>query len=96
MYHQNIQIRMTSNYNDLLIKPQWKRKRGQILNRDQFQCCNCGSNEKLQVHHRQYHKNKRTGIHVKPWQYENHLLITLCDTCHTIGHQLYKVPTHQI
>lgn len=87
---------MRNTYDTLLSMPHWKRKRAQILKRDQNKCCNCGSITRLQVHHRQYHKNKRTGIHIAPWQYANHLLITLCNTCHTSGHQLYKVPTHHI
>lgn len=82
---------MKELYNQLLKDPRWESKRLSILLRDHYQCRNCGSNRKLQIHHRQYHINKR-GHKVNPWAYNNKYLITLCDTCHKRGHELYKVP----
>ncbi|OYU56713.1 MAG: HNH endonuclease [Chitinophagaceae bacterium BSSC1] len=74
----------------------WKEKRALILMRDANKCRNCGSSNNLQVHHRQYHINKITGQKSDPWNYNNKYLITLCNSCHEIGHKLYKVPYFKI
>lgn len=66
-----------SEYSKLLRDPRWQKKRLEILNRDKFQCVLCGNdNETLHVHHKIYKSGK------KPWEYENSLLVTLCDGCH--------------
>ena len=83
------------NYNELLQTTEWQDKRQQILERDYHQCRNCSSKEKLQVHHRQYHYLPN-GEKVNPWAYENKYLITLCVTCHEIGHEQYKVPSFRL
>lgn len=79
------------SYIELLAMPQWDVKRELILVRDGHQCRNCGGKERLQVHHRQYHINKY-GEKVRPWNYANRYLITLCNNCHRKGHEQYKVP----
>jgi 5-methylcytosine-specific restriction endonuclease McrA len=84
------------NYNELLQDPRWATKRTIILKRDQFQCRHCGSEEKLQVHHRQYHFMERTQEFQLPWNYSNQYLVTLCKSCHENGHLHYKVPTFNI
>lgn len=80
-------------YGGLLFDPRWKQRRQEILTRDNQQCVICTSNEKLQVHHRQYHFVKALQKYKAPWEYEDRLMITLCERCHTRGHNRYKVPT---
>ena len=84
------------SYGPLLFDKRWKKKRKEILARDKHQCLICGETEKLEVHHRQYHWSKRRKSFVKPWEYGNKLMITLCKRCHQKGHQLYIVPIKQI
>ena len=67
----------TNEYSDSLKDPRWQKKRLEILNRDDWTCQICGSKDKmLHVHHISYVKGR------KPWEYENDLLITLCEKCH--------------
>jgi len=80
-------------YGGLLFDPRWKSKRQEILIRDQQKCVVCRSTDKLQVHHRQYHFLESSNQFKPPWDYANHLLITLCEQCHRYGHRKYKVPT---
>jgi len=64
------------SYSDLLKDPRWQRKRLEILDRDGWTCRECSSREKtLHVHHRSYDGRK-------PWEYEEDLLLTLCEDCH--------------
>jgi hypothetical protein len=81
------------SYKALLFDSRWKNKRLDVLNRDQYKCVLCNSDSTLQVHHRQYHFVKETKEFKPPWDYENSLLITLCEKCHQKGHRQYKVPT---
>lgn len=83
-------------YAALLFDQRWLAKRKEILERDESQCIICQNHDKLQVHHRQYHLVKVTGKFKPPWDYENHLLITLCESCHKRGHSKYKVPIVEI
>lgn len=83
------------SYGALLFTSEWKNKRNQILNRD-GQCVICFSSENLQVHHRQYHFIVRENKFRLPWDYDDYLLITLCESCHRRGHSKYKVPTINI
>lgn len=80
------------NYGELLQRIEWKQKREQILHRDSFQCRNCKSGSRLQVHHKQYQRYKSSGKFKSPWNYENKYLITLCNDCHRTGHQQFKIP----
>lgn len=73
-----------SEYFEKFKSPKWQAKRLEILNRDGFKCTRCNDNkETLHVHHRIYYK------HLEPWEYDNHLLTTLCDICHTAHHEEY-------
>lgn len=64
-------------YRELLLDPQWQKKRLQIFGRDNFSCVRCGDDAKtLHVHHRSYLRGK------KPWEYPDEFLETLCETCH--------------
>lgn len=65
------------SYKDQLRKPEWQKKRLEIMQRDNFTCQICLDNEEtLQVHHKSYDKDK------KAWEYGNDRLTTLCETCH--------------
>ena len=82
-----------NSYEELLQTAAWKRKRAEILQRDRHQCRNCASRQGLQVHHRQYHVDRTTGMQKAPWEYANKYLVTLCERCHEQGHKTYRIPT---
>jgi len=84
------------SYGALLFDKRWKEFRKKILERDQHQCRSCGSKEKLQMHHRQYHYSTKLRKYRKPWEYSKRLVICLCEKCHQKGHQLYKIPTKNV
>lgn len=70
------------NYSEKLKDPRWQRKRLEIMERDGFKCVRCGNGEKtLNVHHLAY-KWK-----LKPWEYPNNWLQTLCEPCHECLHE---------
>lgn len=70
-------------YADQLKDPRWQRRRLEIMQRDEFRCQVCMATEfTLHVHHKYYTKGR------KPWEYEDHELVTLCVHCHEdIGYQ---------
>lgn len=71
-----------SDYSELLKHPKWQKKRLEIMKRDEFKCRFCGNDEEtLHVHHIKYNGG------CKPWEYDNGLLITLCDKCHKSEHK---------
>jgi 5-methylcytosine-specific restriction endonuclease McrA len=82
-----------NKYWKLLNNPKWKLKRALILRRDSYRCTYCGSNEKLHIHHKQYHFSKKLQVFKKPWEYNDNLLTTLCSICHQNGHDNYSIPT---
>lgn len=63
-------------YAEKLKDPRWLTKRYGILHRDKAKCQYCGSNERLEVHHKKY-----TG---EPWDAPDEDLITACHFCHRI------------
>jgi len=68
---------MADDYNSQYLDPRWQKKRLKILERDDWRCQICGNDEiTLHVHHRLYIQNKSI------WDYPDHLLITLCESCH--------------
>jgi 5-methylcytosine-specific restriction endonuclease McrA len=73
----------TSNYKpywEKLKDPRWQRKRLEIMERDKFACRHCRSTDNtLNVHHRIYGKG------LAPWDYGDHILITLCEDCHNVA-----------
>ena len=83
-------------YGGTLLDPRWKTKRLEILKRDINRCVNCGSEENLQVHHRQYHFSKSLNEYRNPWEYTDKYLVTLCERCHKKGHNIYRVPIKMI
>lgn len=87
---------MNTEYNVLLKNPKWLKKRKVILERDGNKCQCCRATNLLHVHHKQYQINEQTGDFQLPWDYQNKLLITLCENCHKAGHSKYKVPIFKI
>ena len=69
------------NYNEKLEDPNWKRRRTEILKRDNYQCQRCKSRLSIQVHHKKYIINR------DPWEYPDENLITLCRYCHKKEHK---------
>jgi len=68
-------------YKELLKDPRWQRKRLEIFQRDDWTCKYCGNSEiELHAHHKEYIKD------LKPWEYEDSLLITVCRICHDQMH----------
>lgn len=64
-------------YAEKLQDPRWNEKRVSILKRDNLTCQECEIQEVvLQVHHHFYHAN------TDPWDYDDEVLITLCEPCH--------------
>ena len=83
--------KITKNYDDLLKREEWLKKRKEILERDNYECCRCHKkNVQLNVHHKYYLKDKK-GNPVDPWDYPNSALITLCRDCHKLVHQNNKI-----
>lgn len=91
--HASADAKSHGSYGALLLHPNWKARRKEVLNRDKHCCVHCGSVKDLQVHHRQYHFIERQQKFRLPWEYPDYLLITLCESCHNKGHYRYKVPT---
>ena len=85
-------IKKHGSYGALLFDNRWKEKRAMILERDGNKCVICGFDEKLEVHHRQYHYLIEMKKFKVPWDYSEKLLITLCNSCHQRGHSKFKVP----
>lgn len=84
------------SYAALILHPNWKSKRNEVIERDQYKCVICSSSKELQVHHRQYHFIIAAKKFKAPWDYPGHLLITLCSSCLARGHSKFKVPSINI
>lgn len=68
-----------STYSEQLKDPRWQRKRLEIMDRDGWACRRCNSTTKtLNVHHIEYFGR------LEPWNYPDHMLITLCEDDHEI------------
>jgi len=66
-----------TTYAEKLKDPRWQRRRLEIMQRDDYMCCNCGATEKtLNVDHKIYIKGR------DPWDYPDEDLQTLCEDCH--------------
>ena len=96
IHQEDKKIPAHGGYGAAILHPHWKKKRKEILARDQNRCVICHATDMLQVHHRQYLFSKSKNIFNEPWDYPNRLLITLCERCHQRGHRLYKVPIRTI
>ena len=84
------------SYRKLLSDKRWKKRREDILKRDNYKCTVCSSKEYLQVHHKQYHFHNLTRTYKKPWNYPDYLLVTFCRTCHDNGHKRFRIPLKHI
>jgi hypothetical protein len=74
---------MATSYYDLLKRPEWQRKRLEVMERAGFRCQQCRSNHQtLNVHHRYYSKG------CKPWEYPDEVFLCLCEQCHKDWHDL--------
>lgn len=72
-------------YFELLKDPRWQKKRLKIMERDNFECVECGDAEStLNVHHGAYLKGK------KPWEYPDEMLRTLCESCHEANQEIME------
>lgn len=67
---------MSNQYSDSLKNGNWQKRRVDILQRDNFKCTICGSNELLDIHHVDYIEG------FKAWEYPNDMFKTLCRKCH--------------
>lgn len=68
-------------YSDDLKDPRWQRKRLERLQLAAWCCEDCDSDAKtLHVHHKFYRRG------AKPWEYEDHELLVLCEDCHADRH----------
>lgn len=69
-------------YANLLLRPEWQKKRLKIMERDRWRCVACGvpNNRTLTVHHKGY----LTGL--MPWEYPDEMLETLCVEHHSERH----------
>ena len=83
-------------YREKLLDKRWEIKRNQILKRDNFHCVICGNSKYLVVHHKLYHYSKILNRFFDPWDYKDSYLITLCESCHKRGHELYNIPVFNI
>jgi 5-methylcytosine-specific restriction endonuclease McrA len=71
----------TEAYDNYLLSEAWQNKRLIILERDNYKCVHCGAEEYLNVHHLTYKHFKKE---------RNEELVTLCKTCHSTLHSIYK------
>lgn len=70
-----------AEYAELLKKPQWQKRRLQMLEKAGWKCVECGAEEQqLHVHHKRYIAG------AKPWEYEDEDLAVLCERCHEKAH----------
>lgn len=68
-------------YETWLKRKEWQKRRLYIFERDNFkcQCTTCKTPDSiLEVHHLEY-----LSYDLKPWEYPDDMLITLCSVCHS-------------
>lgn len=68
----------SDRYRVWLATTQWQNQRNRALERDDYRCQNCGSEERLVVHHRTYDHFE------DEWPED---LVVLCWSCHDWEHQ---------
>jgi Zn finger protein HypA/HybF involved in hydrogenase expression len=80
-----------NRYYEMLKHPKWQKKRLEILQRANFECEDCGTNEvMLHVHHAYYEKG------LAPWEYPDESLHCLCENCHKKAQDLNTLLQRQI
>lgn len=71
---------MKSSFFEKYKHPKWQRMRLNVMQRDGFQCRDCGTkDDTLEVHHCHYTKGGEA-----PWDTEPDCLMTLCGGCHQL------------
>lgn len=60
----------------------WRTKKEIILQRDNYKCQICNSNQNLEVHHINYKDDNGNNVYGMPWRSPNRNLVTLCSCCH--------------
>jgi len=69
-----------------LADPRWQAVRRYILRRDRWICRYCGERGKpLHVHHIRYIDGRQ------PWEYCQQDLVSLCEDCHLLNHEVLRV-----
>lgn len=69
-------------YGEKLKDPRWQQKRLMILDRDKWECTECGDTTLTKhVHHKKYGSGE-------PWEIDDKFLCTLCDECHLLEESL--------
>lgn len=79
------------NYSEKLRDPRWQKKRLEIMQRDNFRCGNCFSDQSMLSVHHYYYINGR-----EPWEYQNESLKTLCEHCHEEYHKLMPIAINNL
>lgn len=73
-------------YSQKLLDPRWQRRKSEVQRKANFTCEDCGSTTKtIHVHHSFYIRGK------EPWEYDDDLLMLLCDDCHVKRQGLEEV-----
>lgn len=68
-------------YEQKLLHPNWQKKKGEILKRDNYKCRSCSATDiTLHAHHIFYIEG------TDPWDYKDDALITYCEVCHNTQH----------
>lgn len=79
-----------AEYAELLKKPQWQKRRLQMLEKADWKCVECGAEERqLHVHHRRYIAG------AMPWEYADEDLAVLCEQCHDKAHGIEPAKTRK-
>lgn len=72
-------------YSKRLKDPRWQKRRLQILEKANWMCQKCNkTTDTLNVHHKAYIRNRA------PWEYDDDMLVVLCETCHGNLHEGQK------
>lgn len=78
-------------YSEKLRDPRWQKRRLEIMQRDKYACQHCHSTTNtLHVHHVHYNKG------AMPWEYEDDMLMTLCEDCHNGLEEFNKYLLYQV
>lgn len=71
-----------SDFFDSYKRPEWQKRRLEVMQAADFKCQDCGAADKtLNVHHSRYVRGRQ------PWEYEDHELRCLCEWCHEWRHK---------
>ncbi len=70
-------------YDAYMLSPEWRTLRAAVFKRDNNQCRQCGSRDRLTAHHLTY---------VRMFRERMEDLITLCKDCHEMQHRKTNTP----